>query len=420
MSDPAPAAIPTRPSPGAPPAGRMYRVIWPFVAVTGAAMAFFVYVGMLVVTIPRYVENELGAGEFGVGLTVATFAGAAILIRPVIGWAGDRYGRRRLMLVGALLAAVAGAGSAFAGSLGLLLVLRAVAGVGEAAMFVGAATIIADMAPAHRRAEAASYFSVAVFGGLGVGPVVGERLLGDDRYLVTFLAAGVVALIAALLVIAVPRRVDIDTATVVASSARPLVHRSAIWPGLVLASGIAGFSVFTAFLPEYSRSVGLGGAAALFVTYSVILTALRVLGARWPERLGAGRAVTISLVFQVAGLTAAALFATVTGLWLALVLISIGMAFVYPSLMAVVVNSVGDDERARALSSFTMFFEIGSVIGGIALGTVAELLGKRAGFAGGALVSLTGLAILWLRVVPRLGVRDRGADTSPLAVVAGE
>lgn len=419
MSDPAPASVPAV-STGARPNGRMHRVIWPFVAVTGAAMAFFVYVGMLVVTIPRYVENELGAGEFGVGLTVATFAGAAILIRPVIGWGGDRFGRRRLMLVGALLAAVAGAGSAFAGSLWFLLVLRGVAGVGEAAMFVGAATIIADMAPPHRRAEAASYFSVAVFGGLGIGPVVGERLLGDDRYLVTFLAAGSVAVVAALLVMAVPRRVDIDTSTVVAGSARPLVHRSAIWPGLVLASGIAGFSVFTAFLPEYSRSVGLGGAAALFVVYSVILTALRVLGARWPERLGPGRAVTISLVFQVAGLSIAALFASAAGLWLALVTISIGMAFVYPSLMAVVVNSVADDERARALSSFTMFFEIGSVIGGLALGTLAELLGKRAGFAGGALVSLIGLMVLWARVVPRLGTGHTGPAASPLAVVAGE
>ena len=44
-------------------------------------------------------------------------------------------------------------------------------------LFVGAATLVADLAPPERRAEAASYFSVAVFGGLGIGPIIGEAVL---------------------------------------------------------------------------------------------------------------------------------------------------------------------------------------------------------------------------------------------------
>ena len=57
-----------------------------------------------------------------------------------------------------------------------------VAGIGEAAFFVGAATMITDLAPDDRRGEAISYWSVAIYGGLAFGPALGEIVLGDDRF----------------------------------------------------------------------------------------------------------------------------------------------------------------------------------------------------------------------------------------------
>ncbi len=139
----------------------------PFIAVTAAALAFFTYVGMLVPIVPTFVDDELGAGEIGVGLSLAAFAAAAICARPLIGRLVARYGRRTVMIGGSLLAGFAGFLCSTVHTLGMLLVLRGVAGIGEAALFVAAATLVADLSPPHRRAEAASYFSVAVFGGLG-------------------------------------------------------------------------------------------------------------------------------------------------------------------------------------------------------------------------------------------------------------
>ena len=142
----------------------------PFVAVTAATGAFFIYVGMLVPLLPTFIEDELGAGELGVGLSISAFAFAAIFARPLIGRLVERFGRRRVMIAGSLLAGVAGFLCATVNSLPPLLALRGIAGIGEAAVFVAAATLVADLAPPERRAEAASYFSVAVFGGIGIGP----------------------------------------------------------------------------------------------------------------------------------------------------------------------------------------------------------------------------------------------------------
>lgn len=402
-------------------ATRERLVTAPFVAVTAAALVFFVYIGVLVVVVPRFVENELNGGEFGVGLTLAAFAGAAIAVRPLIGWAGDRYGRRRLMMAGALLAAVSGGVAGLAGSLPELLVLRAFTGVGEAAMFVGAATLISDLAPAHRRAEAASYFSVAVFGGIGIGPVFGEWLLADDRYVLTFAVAGAVALVGSLLVFAVPASIDRRATGGPSRPRARYLHPAAVWPGMVLASGVGGFAVFSAFIPEYARDVGLAGAGGLFFTYSMVCLGLRIVGARLPERLGPGRSVTTALVLLATALTVLATVPAVWGLWAAAVIVGVGQAFLYPSLMALVVNRADEHERASALSSFTMFFEVGTVFGGLALGAVGQLAGKRAGFAGGAVLCLLGLVVLWTRVVDRSGRAPARVEPEPrFSVVAGD
>src|SRR4029079_18899051 len=80
----------------------------PFLAVTAAAMAFFVYVGMLVPIVPTFLADELDAGELAVGFSLAMFALAAICARPAIGRLVERLGRRPVMIGGALLAGLAG------------------------------------------------------------------------------------------------------------------------------------------------------------------------------------------------------------------------------------------------------------------------------------------------------------------------
>ena len=273
----------------------------PFIAVTAATGAFFIYVGMLVPLLPRFIEDELGAGELGVGLSVSAFAIAAICARPMIGRLVERYGRRRMMIAGSLLAGLAGVSCAAVDGMPTLLGFRAVAGIGEAALFVGAATLVADLAPPDRRAEAASYFSVAVFTGLGVGPVIGEAILGEDRFGAAFVAAAGFTVLAAVMSLAVPHRVlpVVDSDHLPALPRRTgmerFIHPAALGPGLVLASGIASFAAFSAFVPEHARDVGLAGSAGLFATYSVVCLVLRIAGARVPERLGARHSVTIAL-----------------------------------------------------------------------------------------------------------------------------
>ena len=396
-----------------------------FLAVTAATAAFFVYVGMLVPLLPRFIEHELGAGELGIGLSVAMFALAAILIRPVIARIIEARGRRVVMIGGSLIAAAAGLAIATVDALGPLLAMRAIAGIGEAALFVGAATLVTDLAPPDRRAEAASYFSVAVFVGLGIGPLIGEFVLGEDRYHLAFLVAAGFAALAAVMSLAVTKAASKPTLAGPAPERRTglarFVHPAALGPGLVLASGIAAFAVFVAFLPDHARSVGLAGSGGLFAAYSVVCLILRVAGARLPERLGPRRSVTIAFLAIAASLAGLAAFPYVWALWVSAVVIGVGAAFMYPSLIALAVNRADDRQRPAVVASFTMFFEIGTVCGGLVLGAFAELTSKRAAFAGSVLVCAFGLWLLRARVAPATEPDAPAVVPTPVFVpVAGD
>lgn len=401
----------------------------PFLIVTATALVFFVYIGMLVPIVPLFIEGPLRRGEFGIGLTIAAFAGAAIIARPALGRLADRYGRRVLLVGGALLAGVAGIACSQVTEFWQLLVIRSVMGIGEAAVFVGAATLIADLSPRDRRAEGASYFSVAVFGGIGMGPIIGEFVLDETRFERAFVIAGLFAIAAAVVGMFAPARIapldsveDTIASAAPATGRRKIIHPAALMPGIVLATGVAAFSTFGAFIPDYSREVGLATSGGLFAAYSLTSVLVRIFGATLPERLGPRRAVTIALGTLGVGLAILAIVPTVAALWVASVFVGVGMAFNYPPLLALTVNRASDSDRAWAISSFTMFFEVGSVFGGLLIGGLAQAVGKQTGFYGGVACCLIGLYLLRFKLVPA-GSPDSGPSfetTTPYTSVAGD
>lgn len=373
----------------------------PFVTVSAVTFLFFVYVGVLIPLVPRLIEEQLGGTELDIGLNLATFSVAAVAVRPWLGKWGDRHGRRALIIGGALLASAAVLAATLVSNRWALLPLRALMGVGEGALFVGAATLVNDLAPAHRRAEAASYFSAAVFLGIGLGPIIGEQLIGESGFDRGLVAAGLFTLAAA----AVALLLDDDRPDRSPDSLPHVVpvnrfHRAALRPGAVLACGIGGFATFNAFVPEHARAVGLEGSKWVFALYSVICLVVRVVGARLPERIGLATAVSTALAGLAIGLATIGAVGTPVGLFAGTAVIGVGMSFLYPSLSAIAVNSAPSADRTQVVSTFTMFFEVGSAIGGLLFGLVAELTSKRGGFIGGSMAAAAGLVVLWTVLLP--------------------
>lgn len=358
-----------------------------FLVVTAATFAYFLGLGALLPTLPRYVEDELNGGGLAVGLVVGSFAVSAAVVRPWAGRFGDRYGRRVLLSGGALLVGLTTLAYALVDSVPALVGLRLLTGLGEAAVFVGAATATQDMAPAHRRGEAASYFSVALYSGLALGPALGEHLADTSGYHRVWLVAGLASLAAAALGLGTPHVPHRD-------APRParLLHPAALGPGLVLMLGLIPFTGFAAFLAIYGPDVGLDDTGPVFFAYAAMVLAIRIFGAKLPDRLGWHRASTIALAAVALGALVVAAWASVIAVWLAAGALGIGMSLLYPALFSAALEDVPDHERSQAVGTFSLFFDLSQGIGAPMLGLVVALSSERGAFAVAAAVAAAGFA----------------------------
>jgi MFS family permease len=394
--------------------GKAERLLTPrFLLIVLAGLSYFTALGMLLPVVPLYVRRELGSGDAGVGVAVGALFVGAVLLRPYAGRLGDRMGRRLLIIGGALVVAVSVAATGVVASLPYLVVVRLFGGLGEAAFFVGAATMITDLSPESRRGEALSYWSVAIYGGLAFGPALGETVLGDDRFLLTWLVAAALLATAAVL--------GLGTAEVarpegpVASG--PLWNRAALPPGLVLFLGLLSLAAFSTLVRLYAGELGMSGAEPIFLLYGGLVLCVRIIGARLPDMLGARRAGTAALSAAAAGMLLTAAWARPTGLVVGTALFAAGMSLLYPALLLLALSRAPDNERGSVVGTFSSFFDLSQGIGALVLGGVADLAGYRGAFATAGAGALIGIAVLRSGVSRREPARQ-AAPPGPEALPA--
>jgi MFS family permease len=372
-----------------------------FVAITVAGLAYFCGWTVLYPILPRFVATELGGSGTEVGLAVGAFGVTAAVLRPLAGRIGDRYGRRLLVVGGMGVVAVSLLGYLWATSVAAVVALRLLFGAGEAFAFVGLATAAQDLAGDDRRGEAASYFSLAVYGGIAAGPPLGEWLFDGSNYDRVWTVAALLVAVGAVLGVVTP------VGRSEGGGQPGWIHREAILPGLALSGGLLGYAGFVSFVAVYADSIGLANAGLVFTTYAVLVMTARLVGAKVPDRFGPGRISALSLATLGAGLLVMAAVPDARGLYAGVVVFSAGMALNFPALLALVVNRAHPGDRAFAVASISVFFDVAFAAGAVIMGAVVGAAGERAAFAVGGGCALLGLAPLWAATRPRVPVASR-------------
>jgi len=115
-----------------------------------AVLVDLVGFGIVLPLLPFY-ATDLGAGGLQVGLLVTVYSAVQLVMAPLWGRISDRFGRRRVLILGLLGSAVAYIIFARADSLALLFLSRIVGGIGGSTIPVAQA-YIADVTPPTRRA----------------------------------------------------------------------------------------------------------------------------------------------------------------------------------------------------------------------------------------------------------------------------
>ena len=163
-----------------------------------------------------------------------------------------------------------------------------------------------------------------------------------------------------------------------------------------MALGIMIFPALHGFMPKLMDERALGDAGPIYALYGLLVLGLRLVCSRLPDALGTTKTASLALLGSTIGMLVMGSFVSRSGMFVGAAILAIGGSLLYPALMVAAVEGVPANERAQAMSTFTMFFELSGGVGGPVLGLVAWTAGTTvAAFFGASVIAALGIPVLW-------------------------
>lgn len=367
-----------------------------FAGVFAVTFCGVVAVGAALPVLPRYVHGPLDSGDIAVGIVIGAYAVTGLLLRPVAGRLADTRGRKQMVLAGAVLVALGGL--LYLPSLGIggLILARIVLGAGEGTVYTAGSAWIVDLAPDDRRGRVLGLYGLAVWGGLSVGPLVGELLLDLGGYTAVWLFAAAAPVIGALIALTA-RDPFVPHAH---AEPHPLIAPEAVGPGFAIALASVGYAAVATFVVLHLEARGVGHGAAVFAAFAAMIVLARLALGHLPDRVGAAPVAIVATLGEAAGL---ALIAVAQSLPVALaggVLMGAAFSLLNPSLMLIALGRVSQRARGAAMGTYTAFFDLGVGLGAPLAGLVAALTDYEGAFFFAAAVSVAAALMVLVQSRP--------------------
>ena len=343
---------------------------------------------MIIPLLPFY-ATKMGASATIVGVLIAAFSIAQLASAPLWGRFSDRYGRRPALLAGLLISAIAYVIFAYSSTLWLLLISRVVQGFGGGTIGVVQA-YVADASDPNDRAKSLGWLSAATSLGAVVGPAIGSVLIHWGRH-APGIASAIFCVLISIFAAIYLRESNEDALTTSETQVPHQTSASAVWSVIarprepaqrliwIYTVGIGAFYgtaptlplILADRLPITEANVGF------FVMYlggmGVIVRA-GILG-RMIEWLGEVRLTRLGLVLLATGLAMVAVVHSYLTLAVALTLMPLGTAFVFPCVTAMLSRVVPKKHRGLYMGVQHTFGGVSRVVFPLAAGIAMDHLG---------------------------------------------
>ncbi|MFL5824369.1 MAG: MFS transporter [Solirubrobacteraceae bacterium] len=353
---------------------KLPRSAWTRLAACTGAAALLQLDGTLITVALPSVSRGLGVtGASTASLLSAYFAAYAIVLLPA-GALVDRYGARRLALIGLAVFAVGAGAGALVDDFGLLVTTRVVQGVGAGLVSPAALAAAVSGFPPERRGSALGIWGASAGVANLVGPLLGGLLTVGFGWRAAWWALVPMAGVAAWgIERQVPRSLRSEKATGRQPLLNPTVLTATLIAGLTFAVMIGSFFLAEQYLQHSAGFSALGASAALVLVAVLVGVGAPLAGRlvdRHGERLPAVLGFTATgLGLALLGIPGVPLHSVVTILPLIPVGLGLGMLFVPTSRAALNATPSAFHGRTSAVLSVGRLLgaAVGGALGGLAL-----------------------------------------------------
>ncbi len=353
------------------------------------------------VGLERSILPVLAKGEFGVAsktLTVsfiATFGLAKALANLFAGRLSERFSRRSILIAGWLFGLPVPFIIIFAPAWIWIIAANALLGLNQGLAWSMTVNMKIDLVGRRRRGlalglnEAAGYLAVGA-AAFAAGVIATQYGLSPEPWYlgIAFVACGLA--LSVLFIRDTAPFVTIESAAVPGNARKVSLGRSfarGTWRDRHLV-GIsqAGFvnnlndGLAWGILPLFfaSHGLSLNRVAILAATYPLIWGGLQLVTGWASDVVGRKPLIVIGMLLQAVAISLVGI-TTQFGLWLiALALLGLGTAMVYPALLAATGDAVHPGERATALGVYRFWRDAGAIGGALAAGVLADAFGFNA------------------------------------------
>lgn len=342
--------------------------------------------------------RHLGASPQLVGFVSAASTLTGIVVKFPAGTLSDLWGRRTLLVAGAIVFAVMPFTYLGVTSLLALVMLRFVHGNATAIFGPVASAALSDLAPKDQRGTWLGTYAAIQSAGQALGPMIAGGLIVGGLFWPAFLVSGVIGCAAVLLALGWP----VTPPTASGETRRLTLFRQGIAEVAsdrrILTTSVAQASQFflngtmTAFLPLYAGEViGLNAFEIGTLLGAQTLTTLgsRPLFGAMSDRVGRRPMIAAGLV--ICGLAALALSVTSTGSILLVIVMAYGagLAITTSSTSAYVTDLARRARYGAAHGIFGTIYDIGDASGPIVAGLLVAAIGYAGMFRVMAAVTVT-------------------------------
>jgi len=368
----------------------------------GLAFASYFATSLRLPVVPLFAVS-LGATTSEVGFINSSFLLMCGLLALPLGFMGDRWGRRRIINLGLLIAAAASLLLYWSRTPWELIGIYLIFGVGLAMIGPSLMAQVADISPASHLGRAYGWYTTAIYTAMSLGPAVGGVLAEMVGYRTVFLLVAV-----AMFALVAPVSLFLPTGIKASGPAARSLWASLVQEGgrnralqgcwaITFGSCIA-LGVFFTFFPLYALQFGLnaGDIGLIFAAQAIINALSRIPLGRVSDRTDKTRLSLWGFTGLSAVLAAFACCQSFPAFLILAMLSGAVQGIGFTPLGALISEVVPLPSRGLAMGGYNTAIYLGMMAGSAGMGPFISRWGFAAGFIAAAVINLAGTAGLYV------------------------
>lgn len=361
---------------------------------------FLFFAGCLLLPVLPVYLKQSGVNDFQIGVVAAVFFATSMLMRTFTSGVSARIGKKVLLLLAMLVFAFSMVGYYLFAGLTAIMILRLIQGLGFGASTTLYGSAIASTIPNERLGEGMGFFGLGISLAYVLGPCLGAAAVSQTNFKWVFLAAALLAFVSILLthfIKAGPSGQPAENHTASGRWLSDIIEPKVVYESVfILLLGLLMSSCDT-YIVLYAAQMKIGNIFVYFIVTTIAEMSTRTFSGKLYDKRGMNILLIPGAIVGLVSCMVVAHAANLQMICVFAIFYGASMGMIFPVLEANAMKKVAPERRIAANATFYNFLDIGSALGPLLFGAMAQGFGYSNTFFLSGLVFVAMLAILFFR-----------------------